>query len=229
MEKITVKVRETVASLGMTGWAFAPADRDGFTCAASMYLAYQLPPEADPLAGGFYDEAAFHGALVAAQESGFAMIERLDAVLDDAGIRHWTVPRGQDPDTLEALFSQKSAAALAGLGWIGKCSLLVTPRRGPRVLLFTVLMDLEGVSAPLPVRAVCGTCTACIDACPQGYLTGADWRGGIDRVEVIDAFACSRRMEELGEAIGHKHSCGLCLLACPLGADKSSRGNVGRA
>jgi epoxyqueuosine reductase len=229
MDKITRKVREAVASLGMTGYGLAPADRDGFTCAASMHLAYQLPPEADPLAGGSYDETAFHGALVAARESGFSMIERLDAVLDEAGIRHWTVPRGQDPDTLEALFSAKRAATLAGLGWIGRCSLLVTAEHGPRVVLFTVLMDLGGVSAPLPVRAACGTCNACIDACPQGYLTGADWRGGIDRVEVIDAFACSRRMEELGEAIGHKHSCGLCLLACPLGADKGSRGNLHRA
>jgi epoxyqueuosine reductase len=218
MDDTTEKVRETLATLGMNGWGLTPADHEGFTCAASMFLAYQVTPEADPLLGGDYHEATFHGALIDTRERGFEMIERLGAVLDETGIRHWTVPRGQDPDTLHALFSAKRAAALAGLGWIGKCSLLVTPRHGPRVVLFTVLMDLEVVAAPTPLRPACGKCTACIDACPEGYLSGADWLPGIERAAVIDAFACSRRMEELGVAIGHKHSCGLCLLACPLGA-----------
>jgi len=222
MEDIKEKVLETLASLGMTGWGLTPADHDGFTCAATLFLAYQLPPETDPLAGGSYDEATFHNTLIAVRDRGLQMLQPLYEVLDEAGVRHWTVPSGQDPDTLEAPFSAKRAAALAGLGWTGKCSLLVTPRNGPRVVLFNVLMDLEGAGAPTTLRPACGTCTACIDACPQGYLTGAEWRDGIDRAQVIDAFACSSRMEMLGKPIGHKHSCGLCLLACPLGARKAT-------
>ena len=218
MDDTAEKVRETLAALGMNGWGLTPADHEGFTCAASMFIAYHLPTEVDPLAGGDYDEAAFHGALVDARECGRQMLRGLDSVLDELRVRHWTVPGGQDPGTLLADLSEKRAAALAGLGWIGKCSLLITPVHGPRVRLFTVLMELDAVIAPTPLRPACGKCTACIDACPEGYLSGADWLPGIERAAVIDAFACSRRMEELGVAIGHKHSCGLCLLACPLGA-----------
>jgi ferredoxin len=61
----------------------------------------------------------------------------------------------------------KAIGNFAGLGWIGKNHLLVTPDRGPRVALGAVLTD-----APLPVTAntsmprQCGSCRRCIDICP---------------------------------------------------------------
>src|SRR5674476_735808 len=51
IDDTTEKVRETLATLGMNGWGLTPADHEGFTCAASMFLAYQVTPEADPLLG----------------------------------------------------------------------------------------------------------------------------------------------------------------------------------
>ena len=68
--------------------------------------------------------------------------------------------------------SQKLAAHLSGLGWIGKSCLLVTPDHGPRVRWVTVLTDapLRPTGAPLEQR--CGECTACVDICPVHALTG---------------------------------------------------------
>ena len=210
-------ISEAIDSLGMTAWGMAHCAHDGFTCSASMYLAFRLAREADPLAGGDYDEEAFHQAIIEAKRRGRDMIARLDGVLEREGVRHRTIPSGQDPDTLEAAFSKKRAAVLAGLGWIGKCTQLVTREHGPRVGLFTVLMDLEPPPPPPLAQAACGACTVCVEACTEGFLSGAPWAEGLQRGSMIDAFSCSRRMELLGEPLGHKHSCGLCLLACPLG------------
>jgi epoxyqueuosine reductase QueG len=116
-------ISEAIDSLGMTAWGMARAAHEGFTCSVSMCLAYRLPQRVDPLAGGHYDEEAFHQALGEARQRGQAMLDRLVAVLEGEGVRHRTVPSGQDPDTLEAAFSEKRAAVLAGLGWIGKCTL----------------------------------------------------------------------------------------------------------
>lgn len=221
-------VRETLASLDMTGWGIAPVppgaggEAAAFRCAAVTYRSYGLPRGADPLLGGAYDEQALHDAIAGAREAGFAELEKLDKVLAAAGIRYWSVPGGQDPDTLIGSFSQKRAAVTCGLGWIGRSSLFVTPLYGPRVRLFTVLLDIEPPEGALLIPGGCGECTECADACPSGYLTGEAWRPKGERRDLIDAFACSAEMERLGRKIGRKHSCGRCLLACPLGV--SARG-----
>ena len=224
-------VRHILERLDVTGWGISrtgkPDEEFGlrgrditaarFGCSITLYRAYELPREADPLTGGQYDEGVFDGVLTREREKGLEQVERLCESLDEVGISRWVFPPGQDPDTLVGPFSQKRAAVRAGLGWIGKCTLFVTGKYGPRVKLFTVLADIEPpAQAPLaPVE--CGRCSACVDACPYGYLSGAPWDPSAAREDLIDAFACSLSMERRGEPLGRKHSCGICLLACPLG------------
>ena len=64
-------------------------------------------------------------------------------VLDKAGFQCFIVPSSQTVDRarLTGVFSHKLAAHLAGLGWIGKSALLITPEHGPRVRWGTVLTD----------------------------------------------------------------------------------------
>jgi epoxyqueuosine reductase len=225
MEKIEIAI-EALGGLELTGWGIAPVSQavhgeaTQFRAAATMYVAYALPAGDDSLAGGAYSESALHEAIIGARDVGDPEVEKLCARLDESDISHWSVPAGQDATTLIGGFPQKRSAVEAGLGWIGKCSLFISPGHGPRVRLYTVLMDVE---PPVPTAAACGSCgdcTACIDACPYGYLTGETWSPGSRREDLIDAFSCSRMMEKLGETIGRKSSCGRCLLACPLGSSR---------
>ncbi|MBW8242099.1 tRNA epoxyqueuosine(34) reductase QueG [Muricauda oceani] len=59
----------------------------------------------------------------------------------------------------------KAWAAKSGLGWIGKNSNLLTQQVGSFYFIAELIVDLE-LEYDTPVTDHCGTCTACIDACP---------------------------------------------------------------
>jgi epoxyqueuosine reductase len=134
-----------------------------------------------------------------------------------------TVPESRQGDewtrTLSVPFQHKTAATRAGLGWVGKSALLITPRFGPRLRLATVLTDM-----PLPVGEPvtdgrCGECTVCSLACPGLAVRGQEWHAGMARAELVDAWACwetARRL--LRERIGADNAvCGVCVALCPVG------------
>ncbi len=66
---------------------------------------------------------------------------------------------------LERVWAKK-----AGLGWIGKNTLLINKQKGSFFFIAVLLLDLE-LEADGPVKDYCGTCTRCIDACPTNALT----------------------------------------------------------
>jgi epoxyqueuosine reductase len=59
----------------------------------------------------------------------------------------------------------KAWAAKSGLGWIGKNSNLLTQKVGSFYFIAELILDLE-LDYDLPITDHCGTCTACLDACP---------------------------------------------------------------
>ena len=62
---------------------------------------------------------------------------------------------------------EKQYAVEAGLGWIGRQSLLITPEFGSYVLLGELVLDMEADAYDAPYEGVgCGECRRCMDACP---------------------------------------------------------------
>jgi epoxyqueuosine reductase len=119
------------------------------------------------------------------------------------------IPASKLPDMREEL-PQKTVATLAGLGWIGKSTLLVSSDYGPRLRLGAILTDLPfRVDTPV-VHSDCDDCNRCADACPVGAIKGANWSQGVDRADLLDVRLCY-------EYYSQKNLCGLCLKACHIG------------
>jgi epoxyqueuosine reductase len=125
-----------------------------------------------------------------------------------------------DEETDEILstpFPHKTVAALAGLGWIGKCALIINRKFGSAIRINKVLTD-----APLPfslpdLKVKCGKCMKCVDVCPGNALTGENWSPGSSQEDYYDVHACFKAaVERCEKATGLKDAyCGLCISACP--------------
>jgi len=120
-----------------------------------------------------------------------------------------------DKATLSARFSHKMAATRAGIGWIGKNDLLITPEFGSAVRYATVLTDADiGGATPIN-RSRCGSCTACVDACPGHAPSGKLWDVSLVREDFFDVRACHRIAGAFNEANGFGHTiCGICIAVC---------------
>ena len=104
---------------------------------------------------------------------------RLHALADRLRLEHPGAACRSCVDTAPLL--EREHAAHAGLGWIGKHTLLIHPRHGSYLLLGAIVTNLElqptgGADARPPLVTDtdrCGTCTRCIDACPTGCIFDA--------------------------------------------------------
>jgi epoxyqueuosine reductase len=139
--------------------------------------------------------------------------------LDKAGFQAFIVPSSQTVDRtkLIGVFSHKLAAHLAGLGWIGKSALLITPEDGPRVRWGTVLTDAP-LEAGTPMNDMCHDCYACVKGCPAHAFTGQAFDKPRPRSEIFVAEACNHYLSKR-ETL-HR-ACGICVYICPFGRDKS--------
>ena len=63
----------------------------------------------------------------------------------------------------------KAWAKKSGLGWVGKHSNLVNPKKGSFFFIAELILDLE-LTADGPMKDYCGSCTRCIDACPTDAI-----------------------------------------------------------
>jgi len=115
--------------------------------------------------------------------------------------------------------SIKMAARLAGLGWIGKCCLLVTPNVGPRVRWASILTDAALKAIKKPMKDGCGECHECVDICPTKAFTGEPFRPEDPREVRYNAHNCDKYLSKL-EKTSALGVCGMCLYACPYGKNK---------
>ena len=151
---------------------------------------------------------------------------RIAALLERDGYRAMPVAASQsvhDNGPYAGIFPHKTAAVRAGLGWIGKSALFVSPDFGPRVRLATVLTD-HPLAAEKLRRAEsvsrCGGCRKCVDNCPAKAITGAEYRTGSVREDLFNPEACSTHMKKAYQMIGRGAVCGICASVCPYGKRK---------
>jgi epoxyqueuosine reductase len=115
------------------------------------------------------------------------------------------------------LFSHKLAAHLAGLGWIGKSCLLVTPEVGPRVRWASIMTNAP-LATGQPLAERCGSCTECVEACPAQAFTGRSFCADEPREVRFDVHKCHKYQHRNREKTG-AILCGMCVYVCPYGKD----------
>jgi epoxyqueuosine reductase QueG len=142
--------------------------------------------------------------------------------IQEKGYQAYAIPASQtvDSNKLIGVFSHKLAANLAGLGWIGKSCLLITPSYGPRVRFATILTDAP-LKAGSPIGEKCEDCRECMDICPVKAFTGAPFNPLEPREVRFNAHLCRSYFKKREEKLGDGR-CGLCVYVCPYGRSNKS-------
>ena len=140
----------------------------------------------------FLDRNAWELARLIEDMGGTAMAIAASQTID------WINQRGH--------LSHKEVARRAGLGWIGRNNLLVTPEYGSRIRLVTILTDLP-LPPDHPLERDCGDCHECVELCPAGAIA--------EELSEFDHIKCYEQLGRFkkGLNLGH-YICGVCVKAC---------------
>ncbi len=176
-------------------------------------------PYGEQLTPDNYTEERFEQGIQTAKGRLETVVAEIELILQKHRVKYWIPPVAQVNETeLRALFSFKTAAARAGIGWFGKNDVIITERYGPRVRLSAILIDEVFTYGPQITVGRCPEdCTRCIDICPCKALKNRQWTVGMDRSEIIDYQKCNRMRSAFIKKLGCKNACGLCMAACPFG------------
>lgn len=174
-------------------------------------------PSAAPIRGQvarYARGADYHGVI---KRRLYALAESLSGYLGR--------PVAARPCTDSAPVLERDYAERAGLGFIAKNTMLITPGLGSYTLLGEMLLDVEAApSATARPRPRCGTCSACMSACPTGAFVDAyvlDARRCISYLTIEHNGPIERSLRpHIGTMI---FGCDICQEVCPFNARAPER------
>jgi len=111
---------------------------------------------------------------------------------------------------------ERDWAKRSGIGWIGKNTLIIHPRKGSFFFLAEIILDLD-LQYDSPISDYCGTCTRCIDACPtnaideRGYVMDGSKCISYLTIELKDDIPAEFR----GKMDNWMFGCDICQQVCP--------------
>lgn len=148
----------------------------------------------------------------------FATTDQYEPLRDIAeGVRQELAAKGALAEVLidDNRLVDRAAAARAGVGWLGRSTMLLTPGHGPWLLIGSIVTD-AALQPTERMKRGCGTCVACVPACPTGAITP----------DGLDARLCISTWLQAAGPIPHWirplverriYGCDDCLTSCPPG------------
>ncbi len=129
----------------------------------------------------------------------------------------------QSVDTLPIL--EKVFAKKSGIGWMGKNTNIIHPELGSYFFLSTILTDCPWDIIETPLFDHCGSCRACLDACPTGALSSYE----MDARLCISHHTIENRDENLKDDIKLSnwiYGCDICQEVCPWNKNKARKNSI---
>jgi epoxyqueuosine reductase len=196
----------------------------GAKTVVAVALSYAEPPGSVPLRAGS-DGPALAGSVARyarGEDYHLVMKQKLAALAERCSelVGRPVATRGC-VDT--APLFEHEIARRAGVGFTAKSTLTIVPGLGSYVLLGELILDFE-LPPSEPIRAGCGSCRACLDACPTGAFVSAhvlDARRCIAYLTIENAGPIPR---ELRARIGTRvFGCDVCQEVCPFNASSTPK------
>ena len=132
----------------------------------------------------------------------------LSSRIQDRGFQALPIPASQiiDWEKQKSHVSHKITGRLAGLGWVGRNNLLVSPHLGSRHRLVTILTDMP-LEPDEVLERDCGKCMACLKTCPAQAIK--------ESLDDFDHWACFDMLKEFRrQGVVGQHICGVCVKSC---------------
>lgn len=133
---------------------------------------------------------------------------KIAGFIQKEGFLALSIPASQivDWQNQKAHLSHRHLGVLAGLGWIGRNNLLVSPRLGSQVRLVSILTDIP-LKTDKPLKKDCRDCRLCIEICPCGAIK----ENPLD----FDHIRCFEKLKEFQkQRLVDQYVCGVCVNAC---------------
>jgi epoxyqueuosine reductase len=197
---------------------------------AQSIFCVALPYSNQPAGASTLDQGPRYARYLQGPDYHLEIAERLEAVMrsvQDQWQKSPTTPELQWKVCVDSsAILERTWAALAGLGWIGKNTLLIHPHYGSYLFLAEVLINQPTGQGPHLVPNYCGHCTRCLSSCPTGALIQP---GTLDSNQCIAYWTLEKRGDleisasQKGKIKNWIAGCDLCQEACPFNRKPAQR------